>query len=88
MITCPSHKKVYLTAEIAEDALIEARTKYDYADGNGPVGVYQCEDCGYYHLTSKGAINPRLEQMQRAGELDRKKQGAAWEQKIRNRKKF
>jgi hypothetical protein len=88
MRTCSSHKKVYLTKEIAEDALIEAHTRYDYANGQGPVNVYPCDDCGYFHLTSKGSVNPRLELLQRDGNLNRKKEGEQWERKLKNRRKF
>jgi hypothetical protein len=87
MKTCPSRKKIFFTAEIAEDALIDARARYDYAGGEGPINVYQCEDCGYFHLTSKGTINPRLAQSQRDGKLDLKKAGDQWERKINTRRR-
>lgn len=51
---------MFATAELAEDILIELWTKNEYADSSAPIAVYKCEDCGYYHLTSRGPINPRL----------------------------
>ena len=87
MLTCPSHKKVYLTQEIAEDALIEARTRYEYANHRGPVGVYKCDDCGYFHLTSKGPINPSLAKLQDEGKIARQKEANRWEDKIKNKRR-
>lgn len=85
MNRCISRKKVYLTAEMAEDALIEARVKFDYADGRGPVGIYKCEDCGYYHLTSSGLMNPRLAQQFSEGKIQKQKQAEYWLSKIKRR---
>jgi hypothetical protein len=85
MIKCLSHKKVYLTVEIAEEALIGARTRFEYGNQSGPVGVYQCEDCGYYHLTSKGPINPRLAECQSNGRLKLEKEAQQWMDKIKQR---
>lgn len=85
MIKCVSGKKVYLTREHAEEALIGAHTRYDYANGQGPVNVYQCEDCGYYHLTSKGTLNDVLARQKQAGKIDRDKEAAAWLNKLKRR---
>ena len=85
MIKCISHKKVYASREIAEDALIEARTHYTYAPKGGPVSVYQCEDCGYYHLTSQGTINPKLALYMANGKIDREKEANMWLNKIKRK---
>ena len=53
---------MYPTESIAEEALISAWITYQYTHGNGPIGVYLCEDCGSYHLTSKGTINNKLQE--------------------------
>ena len=85
MIKCISHKKVYPTPEIAEDALIDAHTYFNYAPGKGPVAVYQCEDCGHYHLTSRGSMNPRLAGFIAAGGLKRHKEANRWLDKIKRK---
>jgi hypothetical protein len=87
MLTCPSHKKVYLTQEIAEDALIEARTRYDYAANDGPIGVYKCDDCGYFHLTSQGEVNAKLSKFQSDGKIDLQKEANRWEEKLKNKRR-
>jgi hypothetical protein len=81
MMKCPSGKRQYLTESVAEEALIEARIQFDYRQGNGPVAVYQCEDCGNYHLTSKGTMNVRLSQLLEEGKIQKQKQAQHWQRK-------
>jgi hypothetical protein len=85
MKTCVTHKKIYLTQEIAEDVLIELWTKFDYTPRNGPVAVYLCEDCGYYHLTSQGEMNRRLAEALSEGKIQRQKEADRWLDKIKKR---
>lgn len=85
MIKCITHKKVYPSVEIAEDALIDAQTNFDYASRTGPIAVYHCEDCGYYHLTSKGTMNQKLKQFISEGKIKRQKEANRWLDKL-NRK--
>jgi hypothetical protein len=83
MIKCKSNKKVYLTTIIAEEALIGARTRFDYGKQTGPVGAYQCDECGYYHLTSQGAINPKLAEYLASGKFKIEKEAQQWEHKFK-----
>lgn len=85
MANCVTGKKMYPTREIAEDVLIEARTQYDYADGSGPVAVYQCDDCGQFHLTSKGVMNEKLTQYLKEGKIQRQKEANRWLEKFKKR---
>lgn len=85
MKTCISHKKIYLTQEIAEDALVEARVRFDYTQGDGPVAVYKCDDCGYYHLTSQGQMNGKLAQYYAEGKIQRQKEADYWLNKMKRR---
>lgn len=85
MIKCSSGKKVYVTRELAEEALIGARTRFDYPAGKGPVNVYQCEDCSYFHLTSKGGVNDALAKRQKDGTIDRDKEADAWLNKLKRK---
>jgi hypothetical protein len=84
MIKCVTQKKVYHTQELAEEALIGAHTRFDYAAGHGPIAVYKCEDCGYYHLTSKGPTNVTLAQHLKSGKINRQKEADAWERKLKH----
>lgn len=85
MQRCISHKKMYPSQQVAEDVLIEARTRYDYAPGHGPVAVYLCEDCGQYHLTSQGPMNEKLAQYLREGKIDLQKEADRWSGKLKKR---
>lgn len=79
-------KRSYLSQELAEEALIAAWTAFDYSEGHGPVAVYLCEDCGSYHLTSRGPMNERLASAIAGGEIGREKQAEKWTQRIRRRR--
>jgi len=82
MIKCPTGKRVYLTEALAEDALIDAHSRHDYA-GTGPVAVYACEECGYYHFTSKGKMNEKLAQQIANGKLKRLQEANRWMDKLK-----
>lgn len=82
---CVSGKRMYSSQEVAEDVLIEAWTRFDYTSGNGPVTVYQCEECGQYHLTSKGSMNNKLAQALADGKIQRQKEADRWMDRIRRK---
>ena len=85
MIKCVSNKKVYPSEEIAEDALIEAWSRSEYPGGRGPVAVYRCEDCGYFHFTSKGTMNQKLAKFIKDGGMARQRQANHWEDKLKRK---
>lgn len=85
MIKCVSRKKEYPSLEIAEDALIEARTHYEFGAQGGPVAVYCCDDCGNYHLTSRGPMNAKLESFIRDGKMKLHKEGNRWIEKLKRK---
>lgn len=85
MIRCVSNKKVYLSEDIAEQALIEAHTQFEYKQGSGPIAVYRCDDCGYYHLTSQGPMNQTLERLLKDGKIQRQKEANQWVHKLKKR---
>ncbi len=51
MRNCSSGKICHDNRSIAEEELIRVLAKYGERPGS-PNGVYQCEICGYFHLTS------------------------------------
>lgn len=85
MASCITGKRMYSSLEIAEDALIEAWTRYDYAPNNGPIAVYNCTDCGAFHLTSKGIMNEKLFRYIKEGKIDRQKEADRWLNKIKKK---
>ncbi len=86
MIKCVTLKKVYVTQELAEEALIAARTRLEYAKGQGPIAIYKCDDCGYFHLTSKGPVNAALSQHLKEGKIDREKEANKWLNKMKHKR--
>ena len=80
MITCRTGKRVYQTESIAEEALIDAHSRNHYS-GSGPVSIYQCEECGYYHFTSKGPMNKRLAEQISSGKIKLQQQATEWSRK-------
>lgn len=86
MSKCATAKKMYPTESVAEDALINAWTTYDYKKDQGPVGVYLCDICGAYHLTSKGSMNSRLSQLIALGKVKREAEANRWLDKLKNKR--
>jgi hypothetical protein len=70
---------------MAEEALVSAWIKYDYVHGNGPVGVYRCDDCGMFHLTSKGRMNEKLATLLARGDIQKEKEADKWLNKLKRR---
>jgi hypothetical protein len=77
---------MYSSESIAEEALISAWITYQYTHGNGPVGVYRCDECGSFHLTSKGTMNKKLEESLSSGKIQRTKEINAWLNKIQRKR--
>jgi hypothetical protein len=85
MVKCPSGKKVYLTFANAEDALIDAWSRFEYTPTNGPINIYQCEEGNHFHFTSKGTMNERLAKAIKDGSIQRQREGNRWSDKLRNK---
>lgn len=85
MSGCISGKRMYSTREIAEDALIETHTRFDFAADTGPVAVYQCDDCGQFHLTSRGPMSEKLSQALAEGKIQRQKEADRWLDKLKKK---
>ncbi len=83
MPTCISQKKVFVTQQLAEDSLIEAWGRNNYAANTGPVSVYRCDDCGYFHFTSQGKMNERLEREIGSGKINLQREANHWERKMK-----
>lgn len=76
---------MYPTLEIAENVLIETQTRFDYGAQGGPISVYQCGDCGQFHLTSKGPMNERLARALSEGAIGRQKEANRWLDRLRKK---
>jgi hypothetical protein len=85
MAGCITRKKMFATQDIAEEVLLEAWTKYRYSAGHGPLAVYRCDDCGQFHLTSSGEMNPKLAQHLQEGKIQLRQEADKWLSKIKKR---
>lgn len=85
MAKCVSGKRMYASQSIAEEVLIETQTRFEYGAAGGPIAVYQCEDCGQFHLTSKGPVNEKLSQALAEGKIRRQKEADKWSDKWKRR---
>ncbi len=72
---------------MAEDLLIELWSKNEYSPNSAPVAIYKCDDCGLYHLTSRGPMNPKLSDAIRSGKIKLQREGNKWLDKL-NKKGF
>lgn len=72
-------KRSYDSENLAVTALIEARIRFD---NNTSCTVYQCDDCGQWHLTSKGNMHQKLKEALENGNINKQKQAWQWEKKI------
>lgn len=83
--TCSSGKKVFLSNNLAEEALLSAHVQFNFGQGKGPVAVYQCDDCGQFHLTSRGELNTRLKDFLASSDFKRQRQAADWADKLKHK---
>lgn len=84
-LTCATGKRLYETLVLAEDALIESWSRNVYQAGAAPVAIYQCDDCGYFHFTSKGEMNEKLQEALESGEVEKRRRAFYWEEKLKRR---
>jgi hypothetical protein len=85
MKKCPSGKTVYHTETLAEEGLIELWTKNDYPPNRGPMNVYRCDDCGFFHLTSREPMNPKLAQYLSSDKGRINREASKWLDKFKNK---
>ena len=79
-MSCSTGKYQYISKQLAEDALIDQHIYKGYLPHEGPQDVYECDICGYWHLTSKwGTRSARLQEEIDSGELRRKQEASRWE---------
>ncbi|MFH6982692.1 hypothetical protein [Marinoscillum sp. 108] len=82
---CVTGKRQYDTQSQAEEALIETRGRFVFREGSGPIDVYQCDDCGYWHFTSKGTVSDLLKKADTKKQISDQQEAQFWERKFRSR---
>lgn len=79
-MSCPTHKYEYYNQALAEMALIDQHIYKGFDPHQGPQDVYECDQCGAWHMTSKSSQrNEKLQEVMDSGELKRKQEASRWE---------
>lgn len=81
-MSCVTGKRQYNTRNIAEEALIHARARNGYRPNSGPIAVYQCDDCGLWHFTSKGATSDILKSPETQKKIKDQYEAEYWSRKL------
>ncbi len=77
---CSTGKYQYMSQDLAETALIDQHIYKGFKPHEGPQNVYECDICGYWHLTSKVTErNERLQEAIDSGEMKKKQEAQRWE---------
>lgn len=76
---CPTNKDYYHNEDMAIEALIQHQGRNHYAPGAGPINVYRCNLCDGYHFTSKGEVNPVLNDPEVKRRISLLRQSSEWD---------
>lgn len=80
---CVTGKVCYQSKDLAEEALVEARGRSHFREGSGPIAVYQCEDCGEWHFTSKGTPSELLRSTEVREQIRNQQEAEYWTRKLK-----
>lgn len=75
---CPTGKNGYYTESEVQEALIRSHIRFLQAAKS----YYNCHDCGEYHLTSQGDVNPLLNDPAVKSRIKREQQEQEWMNKF------
>lgn len=79
---CSTGKRRYPSKQMAEEALVEVRGRFYFRNDSGPIAVYQCDDCGDWHFTSKGPASGLLKDQNIQERIDNQREAEFWSQKL------
>lgn len=81
---CVSGKRMFLTEQLAEDVLLETYIRYNHSSSQqGAIAIYRCDDCGQYHLTSRGPMNAKLQAAIADDSIKRQQEANHWLNKFK-----
>ncbi len=80
--TCISSKRCFYDEEIALEALVLHHILNDYPFSQGPSNVYQCEECGSWHFTSKSR-NSLLDDPAIVKRIKDAREASLWERRLK-----
>jgi len=80
---CLSGKISFVSRELAEEALIQNHIRNNHRKGAGPQNIYECEDCGEWHFTSRPPAIPLLSDKNILKRMQDERRSMDWERKIK-----
>lgn len=80
---CRSGKTAFDSKELGEEALIQNHIRNNHREGSGPQNIYECDDCGDWHFTSRHPISELLLDESVLKRIARERLSLQWEQKIK-----
>jgi hypothetical protein len=80
---CSTGKTPFGTEELAIEALVQNYIRHQHRPGAGPQDVYQCQDCGNWHFTSRPPTNPILLKPETIARIKQEGRAMEWESKFR-----
>ena len=82
-MSCRSGKTSFESRELAVEGLIQNHIRRLHHSGKGPINVYECEECGNWHFTSRPPIIDELNDPEVIQRIKEEGRAFAWEQKLR-----
>ena len=79
MDKCVSGKRIYASEDVALEALIQHHIINNYRANEGPINVYECQDCTNWHFTSKGKKHSAFDDPDILRTIEREKRAHNWE---------
>ncbi len=79
MSKCKS-KRAFDTEDLAVEALIQTHIRFE---NTTVTGIYNCMDCGLWHVTSKSEVDVRLQEAIDSGYIKKERNAFNWEQRLR-----
>lgn len=72
-------KRHYDSEDLALHALYETKVRFP---DTTVCNIYQCLDCGEWHLTSKGNLHPFIKEATDNGQLQKDRRAFEWQKKL------
>ncbi|MCP4457263.1 MAG: hypothetical protein GY816_04435 [Cytophagales bacterium] len=80
---CSSGKTSFESKELAEEALIQNHIRSNHRKGSGPQNVYECQDCGEWHFTSRPPASELFSDKDILNRMDLERRSYDWERKVK-----
>lgn len=80
---CSNGKIQYNSEQEALNALIDHRARFHHSPNSGPINVYKCTICEFWHFTSRGLRHSILEDQEQKEKARILSASYDWERKFK-----